>query len=364
MANVLSWWRQWWHLTDQFDWFSVYLRDRGLQKQWRWATFVFTVGLGIIPLVLLVSPAGPTTPLARGVAVAATVAGFAASLLWLVHWPTRSQSLAYSITCCGCITAACLMIPNPYGGLMGCTAFAALGGFIAYFHALRHVLINFLVAMGCASFTAARMLADTGDHALVVSSFLLVFGLNTGVPFGIHSLVHALHTDLRNSDRDPLTGLLNRRSFYNGVHELLVATNPVHTHVNISMVDLDDFKRLNDTRGHAAGDEALVAVAAVLIEHCGSGAVLGRLGGEEFVVADVHTPARHAETAERIREHIARATVGVTASLGICSCLVRAGAAVEHPAFVDRLLRVADEAMYEAKRAGGNRVTHRRVDHH
>ena len=196
----------------------------------------------------------------------------------------------------------------------------------------------------------------------MLSSFLLVFGLNTGVPFGIHSLVHALHTDLRNSDRDPLTGLLNRRSFYNGVHELIAATNAVNTHVNVSMVDLDDFKRLNDTRGHAAGDEALVGVAAVLLEQCGTDAVLGRLGGEEFVVADVRTPARHADMAERIRQHLADAPFGVTASLGICSCLVRAGAAVEHPTFIDHLLRVADAAMYDAKRAGGNRVTHRRVD--
>ena len=108
-------------------------------------------GSRCIPLVLLVSRAGPTTTAARSLAIAATVAGFAASLLWLARWPTRSQSVAYSITCCVSIAAACLMIPNPYGGLMGCTAFAALGGFIAYFHALRHVLINFLVAMGCAA---------------------------------------------------------------------------------------------------------------------------------------------------------------------------------------------------------------------
>lgn len=352
----------WWQ-TDQFDWFTIYLRDRGLQLRWRLAVFVFTVFLGTVPLLLLASPAGPDTALRRGFAIAAAVSAFAVSALWLLRWPSRTQSLIYNAVCSGCIAAGCLVLPDPYGGLMGCTLFAAVGGFLAYFHALAHVLANFVVAMGCAGITASRMFVDTGDGVLVVASFLLVIGLNIGVPFGIYSVVHTLRVDLKNSDRDPLTGLLNRRSFYNAVQELLVtAQSSAGLHLNVTMVDLDDFKKLNDTRGHAVGDQALVGVGVVLAENCIRGAVLGRLGGEEFVIADTATAADHAVAAERIRAGIAATPYQITASLGTCSAALPVDVSAAVPNFIKQVIRVADETMYRSKRAGGNRSQHRYLD--
>ncbi|CAN3128456.1 diguanylate cyclase [Mycobacterium sp. smrl_JER01] len=353
------WWRRWGR-SDHFDWFSAYLRDRGLQTPWRWGTFAFTVFVGAVPVMTLASPEGPSGA-GTGVAVAASVAGFMASTLWLFRWPTRSQSLVYAGICTACIAVGCLVMPNPYGGLMGCTVFAAIGGFLAYFHAFAHVLLNFAFAAACAAVSAARMFGETGDLAIVTASALIVLGLNLGVPFGVHSLVHTLHTDLRNSDRDPLTGLLNRRSFYNSVYDLLSARRQINTNINVTMVDLDDFKGLNDSRGHAAGDAALVDVAAVL-QRSGAGSVLARLGGEEFVVADADTASGHALTAERIRQGIAATPFEITASLGICTATVAAGVEVEHPQFIERLIREADAAMYAAKRAGGDRVLHRYLD--
>jgi diguanylate cyclase (GGDEF)-like protein len=128
------------------------------------------------------------------------------------------------------------------------------------------------------------------------------------------------------------------------------------------MVDLDKFKKLNDTRGHAVGDAALVNVAAVLQDTSAPGAVLSRLGGEEFVIADVDTAASHALSSERIREGIAAMPFKITASLGMCSATVPAGVEVKHPEFIDRLIRAADAAMYRSKRSGGNRVMHRHLD--
>jgi len=360
---VLVWWRRLWRQTDHYNWFSSYLRDRGLQLQWRIATFTFTAFLGAVPVVMIASPSGPEGNAVRtGVAIAASAAFLLAASLWLLRWPSRGQSLAYNAVCCASIAAAALMVPNPYGGLMACTMFAALGGFLAYFHALGHVVANFCVATACMAYTASRMWAETGDLPLVAGSVLLVTGINLGVPFGIQSLVHSLHNDLRNSGRDPLTGLLNRRSFYHAVYELIGVDRDLDTMVNVTMVDLDSFKTLNDTRGHAVGDAALVNVAAVLEEASGPEAVLSRLGGEEFVVADVDTAAEHALSSERIREGIAAMPFDITASLGTCSAPVQAGVQVEHPEFIDGLIREADAAMYKSKRAGGNRVVHRRLD--
>ncbi|PQP50594.1 sensor domain-containing diguanylate cyclase [Mycolicibacterium austroafricanum] len=359
---MLGWWRGWWQRSDQFDWFSAYLRDRGLQVRWRMATFVFTVLLVAVPVVMVGSPAGPGGPLQTWIVIGASVSALAASLLWLFRWPSRAQSLAYSTVCSVSIAAGCLAIQDPYAGLMGCTMFAAIGGFVAYFHALAHVVANLVVALSCATINAVRILVETDDIRIVAGSAALVLGLNLGVPFGIHTLVHSLHIDLRDSDRDPLTGLLNRRSFYNMVRDLIAARRQVNTPVNVTMVDLDDFKLLNDTHGHAVGDAALVSVAAVLQEHTEPGTVLGRLGGEEFVIADVDAAARHAITAERIRRGIAATPFQITASFGICSTTVAAGAEIDHPGFLDRLIRAADAAMYQSKRAGGNRVVHDRLD--
>jgi predicted signal transduction protein with EAL and GGDEF domain len=128
---------------------------------------------------------------------------------------------------------------------LGCTIFAVIGGFLAYFHVIAHVIGNCALAMICAAITASRLIVDTGDISMTIASILTVIALNVGVPFGIHSLVHSLRIDLRNSDRDPLTGLLNRRSVYNAVHEIAVAQQgSVGVRLNVTMIDLDQFKKL------------------------------------------------------------------------------------------------------------------------
>jgi diguanylate cyclase (GGDEF)-like protein len=139
---------------------------------------------------------------------------------------------------------------------------------------------------------------------------------------------------------------------------MLLARRGEHTELNVTMIDIDDFKRLNDTRGHAAGDEALVGIGAELIQYSGAEAVVGRLGGEEFIIADTASAERHAETVERIRLGIAALPVHITASLGTCGTEIGPGAAADPPEFLDQLIRAADLAMYRSKRAGGNR-THR-----
>lgn len=354
--------RRWWQQDDQFHWFSVYLHDRGLDRQWRLATAVFTGFFAVIPMLMLASPWGPDNTVTRTIAVAAAVCGLLAAAVWVPRWPTRTQSLIFNAGCCLSIAAGSLALSTPYGALMACTMFAAVGGFLAYFHTLGWVVANFVVAMGCTAISATRLMFDIDDPPLVIASVLLVLGLNLGVPFGINMLVHSLHIDLRNSDRDPLTGLLNRRAFYGAMHELILERRGGLTAVNVTMIDIDDFKKLNDTRGHAAGDEALAGIGDVLLKHCAPGAVVGRLGGEEFVVADLGDDDCHAAAVELIREAVAALPVAITASLGSCTAVLEPGAVVEHPGFLDDLLRVADSAMYDSKRAGGNRVQHRCLD--
>lgn len=349
----------WLNQPDQFDWFSAYIRERDGQTLWRAATVIFTLTLAATPAALLWSPTGPDHPLTIVVSVAAAAIGAAAGGLWLFRWPTRRQSMLFGMAATLCIAATCLSQSNPYSSLMGSTTFAVIGGFVAYFHTVGSVAAVFGTAMLTAAISAFRLMSSTGDLALTASSFLIVLALNAGVPFGIHALARALTSDLRDSGHDPLTGLLNRQAFHQSAYELLMRhTDPRVAHLVIALVDLDDFKRLNDTQGHSVGDEALAGVGKALRDTCRDTAVIGRLGGEEFVVAECHTTVDPAAMAERIRHAISAIPFPVTASVGTANArLTDAGPAT--PDLIDRLIRIADAAMYDAKRAGGNRVSHR-----
>jgi diguanylate cyclase (GGDEF)-like protein len=119
------------------------------------------------------------------------------------------------------------------------------------------------------------------------------------------------------------------------------------------MMDIDHFKRVNDTHGHHVGDTVLQAMAGILRERTRDADALARLGGEEFVIVCRHAPLDGAvDTAERIRQAIAAYDfpgVGtVTASFGVAACCEGDTA--------ETLLERADAALYRAKGAGRNRV--------
>ncbi|HYH19539.1 MAG TPA: diguanylate cyclase [Azospirillum sp.] len=157
---------------------------------------------------------------------------------------------------------------------------------------------------------------------------------------------------------DPLTGLANRREFLAAAGHELARVRRYDRPATVMMFDIDHFKRINDTHGHAAGDEALRHVAAVCRERLRETDVVGRLGGEEFgvLLPETDVPAA-CEVAERLRAALAGAEIprpdgGVlrlTASIGIAACI--AG-----DASIEQALSRADDALYHAKRNGRNRV--------
>jgi len=156
---------------------------------------------------------------------------------------------------------------------------------------------------------------------------------------------------------DPLTGVFNRRAFLERAEGELARTRRTGRPLSALMCDIDHFKRINDTHGHAAGDEALKRFAACCRAHLRVSDVLGRLGGEEFAILLPETGAGEAVlVAERLREAVAgleveseEARFGLTVSIGATAFLCGADT-------VDRALARADEALYRAKTGGRNRV--------
>ncbi len=185
--------------------------------------------------------------------------------------------------------------------------------------------------------------------AVVMASFTLLCALASANAWESHDRqTLLLRTYETLAATDPLTGCLNRRAFLDRLHTA-IAAEPGRTVV--CLVDLDGFKGVNDRDGHAAGDAVLRAVTTALGAAVRETDTVARLGGDEFaVLAAVTEPGDATSLAERIREGVARVgrTVGVTASVGLTP--VRAGDD-DH----EVLLR-ADQAMYRAKAAGGDRV--------
>ncbi len=157
------------------------------------------------------------------------------------------------------------------------------------------------------------------------------------------------------SECDPLTGIGNRRHLARRIAELFPAGEQDSRPLALAQIDIDHFKRINDTHGHAAGDRVLVTLAALLRENTRTGDVLVRLGGEEFLIIlpDLE-PAQAADFCERLRGRVASHAwpdIGGVGALTVSIGLVGAP-----PYDEAALMLAADRALYRAKSEGRNRL--------
>lgn len=351
-SGLLSAWMtvtRWWRQPDQFDWLTGYLRARGLGLATRVLMTLLSVAVILLPASLLTLPR--FTPAAVIVSIIATVAGLTYAVLWWRSWPTRIQSLSMAVVTAGLVAVVTLVQPEPVFALMGCTALALVGGYVAFFHNTRAVAYTVALAVIAGALCATRV--GHNQTAVAVVGFFLVLELNLAFPLSIQAVVRTLGADVVRSDHDPLTGLLNRRAFYQRATMLLTAPF-ADLHLLVVMIDLDKFKTLNDTYGHIAGDQALASVGWTLRQASTTAAIIGRFGGEEFIVIDaLPHDAAHA-LPPRLCEAIADLPHPVTASVG--AAVVRWSGVAEPPAAIEALIRAADTAMYTAKKNGGNQT--------
>ncbi len=227
-------------------------------------------------------------------------------------------------------------------------------------YGLRSLLALPLPALGDGEDGAIVVYADRADYFDRVGTGLFESLAEALAAVLLQSARVSRLTDL--AQRDPLTGLLNRRSITR-LNEAIRKGVADRRRMSVLLLDIDHFKRVNDTHGHPFGDTVLQAVATVLRDNTRTGDEVARWGGEEFVVWLPHTPLDAARAAaEKIRRKIEAVplraadggAVGVTASIGVAQLL--AGEDLEHA--VSR----ADECLYKAKRSGRNRVVAWRRD--
>lgn len=160
---------------------------------------------------------------------------------------------------------------------------------------------------------------------------------------------------------DSLTELANRRVFFEGLEKEINRAKRYKRELTLVMIDIDFFKKINDTYGHPAGDEVLRQLGEIMRENTRPSDLVGRIGGEEFAIIMPETGIEGASNfVERLRERVESEeiltrgeeinTIKVTISAGVCT-VNEDNASVEP----EKLVIAADEALYEAKRSGRNK---------
>ena len=160
---------------------------------------------------------------------------------------------------------------------------------------------------------------------------------------------------------DPLTKLFNRRYFTKTSEHILDITKRNNTDLSIIMLDIDDFKSVNDTYGHKVGDDVIVAVANILEEFSRNSDIVCRFGGEEFIILTPETNFKGAMVvAEKIRLEVENKTINIndvelkfTVSIGISQVIN------DKDYNIEASIHRADEALYEAKKSGKNKAVNK-----
>lgn len=226
-------------------------------------------------------------------------------------------------------------------------AIAALMVPVTLWFALQHGLEQRAMAIGGLFYLGISFRATREFGSFLRRTFELTWELQQA-----HALAHKL------ARTDDLTGLDNRRAFTEAGRRALDQARRYERPLALIMFDIDHFKRINDSYGHAAGDQVLQTVAAVMRRQARAADITGRLGGEEFALLLPETAVPDAVAfAERLRGELAATSVPHDGGGIAFTCSFGVAALDRETTNLDALLSFADKALYRAKGQGRNRVS-------
>ena len=222
------------------------------------------------------------------------------------------------------------------------------------------LLLTVLIRGVLAIFYSLDIASILQGNLVQTLTFMVSFMVTLVISFGFVFMAkeRADAANVRLAAQDALTGVANRRALMLALEHELASAARQHTPLSLLMLDLDHFKRVNDHYGHLAGDQVLRHTVAVVRQRLRAQDVLGRYGGEEFLLL---LPGTDVAGAQQLAQQLCQAlqaapchwrdqSIAVTASVGIASVSASA------PTDWETLLQAADQALYRAKDNGRNRV--------
>jgi len=337
---------------------TTVLRATGFLGRIRILIGVLCISKGLISAVEqfhALQPLGPHGVFARAIHLTVLVSAIVIGILWLVRpWPSHRSAIAFAIWGDIAVAAISLTFAVPEVRLSATVYMCLIGVFIAVLLGYRVLFLHCAFAtVTIAVFTwlgvryDGRTLAELSLYFVPAMATVVV--LPAIAAMVIEGTRRGLSATAYAANRDPLTGLLNRRGLYTETG-LTLARSSHGAFLAVVVIDLDGFKQLNDDHGHSAGDATLRTVADQLAKLIRTRDIAARVGGDEFIlVAGLSDEHDLDSFVRRVQALTLRNPAGLAlrSSVGV----------TWEPATVDfdleAVLHRADDAMYRAKRVGG-----------
>lgn len=354
---LLAWWRS----DFDYAWLPEFLDRRSLSSTLRVMIGFSCFVIGICGLLILASDERPANDVAFGTVLVLALSAFYAGVRWpMVEWPTERRSLVFLAWAdCALALAVAVGIHDPQAALPGCGLFMITGMYATLMHSPRIIAVHIVFALAvCVELSLRVLLTTDANVPFLAVQTIVVVGVIVFPAATLQTALQLLKRDAATSYRDPLTDLFNRRGLADGVDRLVARMITADSVLVTLVMDLDGFKELNDAHGHTEGDNALRAVAGRLTIAIPEGGILGRLGGDEFAAmftvasADVDREVTHIHQAVSSLEH----RLPLTASTGVWAIRTTDLTGMVRRELFHEVIKRADFAMYEAKRAGGGQI--------
>lgn len=355
--------RFWWRRPFDYTWAVNHHRAGGSLTAVRVCIGVWSCVYGVAVVLCVGASGGPRgSVLAYAVAVVAAVTSVLVGVAWIRGpWPSERVALSFVVYSDVAVVAFLFTFEDPFVAMPGCALFAVTGAQVTAFHSPRWLLAHlvFATAVTVGIYVSVVFTSET-DVRMATARLVVLLPVLLSAPILVQAGLMDLRSDAIDAFRDHLTGLRNRRGLeadYFDVYESVPGSV-----VCALLVDIDEFKLINDKHGHQAGDRVLQRLAARLIATTGPEALVARVGGEEFAVAMTGSADEMAFLTGRVVESVHDTgdrypiTVSVGAAMTAPLTPTSIGDRTTVPA-LQQLLRVADTAMYVSKKRGGNGCT-------
>lgn len=348
--------RQWWSLPVDYGWNVAYARSQRALSITRVLIGLFCWLYGTAAAIALTIPGLGDSTLGRWALWFTVITTFPVGSAWLVGgWPRWQMSIAFVLYADIVLAAVLLSVDGPSEMLPMAALFTVMGSYVVGFHGPKLFTAHHVFALVTTAALYVSALMDGREQRLQTNLYLIMLILVMfSAPLICHSFLMLLRRDATGAFYDPLTGMRNRRGFDAAIGNLEFRSGS-DTSVVAVVIDIDNFKAVNDRYGHEHGDSVIRTTATRILEAFPAPAITVRLGGEEFAVVCVDDRDSVIERSELLRIRLCDKTdrSPLTASLGVAEAVAEAR---NIEADINDLLSRADQAMYQAKRLGGDRV--------